>query len=82
MPSATRALNLAFPPEKTWTLLCPYDAERLRPTRSWQAARHNHPHVTEHGESSPQRAFVPRDPGPRAAAAAGRRADGAALRPR
>jgi anti-sigma regulatory factor (Ser/Thr protein kinase) len=43
-------LNLAFSPEKPWTLLCPYDAERLAPEVLATALR-NHPHVSERGES-------------------------------
>ena len=50
-------LNLAFPPTTPWTLLCPYDAERL-PDEVLDAALHNHPHVTEHGETHRSGAFA------------------------
>src|SRR6187200_2985300 len=50
-------LNLAFAPATPWTLLCPYDAERL-PDEVLEAALHNHPHVTEHGETHRSGAFA------------------------
>ena len=67
-------LNLAFTTETPWTLLCPYDAERL-PHDVLDAARRNHPHVSSTASSHRSEAYARRDPGPRAAAGAGRRAD-------
>jgi anti-sigma regulatory factor (Ser/Thr protein kinase) len=43
-------LNLAFTPATPWTLLCPYDAERLAP-EVLESARRNHPHLVERGET-------------------------------
>ena len=56
-------LNLAFPHEKPWTLLCPYDAERL-PDDVLRAARRNHPHVVERGELRRSETYVRAIPGP------------------
>jgi anti-sigma regulatory factor (Ser/Thr protein kinase) len=56
-------LNLAFPHEKPWTLLCPYDAERL-PDDVLRTARRNHPHVVEHGELRRSESYVRAIPGP------------------
>ena len=56
-------LNLAFPHEKPWTLLCPYDAERL-PDDVLRAARRNHPHVIEHGELRRSETYMRAIPGP------------------
>jgi anti-sigma regulatory factor (Ser/Thr protein kinase) len=42
-------LNLAFGPGPQWRLMCPYDASRLEP-EVIERARHEHPHVVEHGE--------------------------------
>ena len=56
-PAPRTLLNLAFPPTTPWTLLCPYDAERL-PDEVLEGALHNHPHVTEHGETHRSSAFA------------------------
>jgi anti-sigma regulatory factor (Ser/Thr protein kinase) len=42
-------LNLAFGQGPEWRLVCPYDAARLEP-EVIERARHNHPHLVEHGE--------------------------------
>ena len=55
-------LNLAFPPDTPWTLLCPYDAERLAP-EVLEGARRNHPHVVEDGESHRSHAYSRAIPG-------------------
>ena len=44
-------LNLAFTPDTPWTLLCPYDADKLAP-EVLAGARRNHPHVVENGATS------------------------------
>ena len=56
-------LNLAFSPETPWTLLCPYDAERLAP-EVLAGARRNHPHVVEDGKSRRSDAYSRQIPGP------------------
>jgi anti-sigma regulatory factor (Ser/Thr protein kinase) len=56
-------LNLAFSPETPWTLLCPYDAERL-PDDVLEAARRNHPHVLERGEWNRSDTYARAIPGP------------------
>ena len=56
-------LNLAFSPDIPWTLLCPYDTKRLAP-EVIEAARRNHPHVCEHGESRRSETFARSIPGP------------------
>jgi len=56
-------LNLAFSPETPWTLLCPYDAERL-PEDVLAASRRNHAHVIEHGEWRRSDSFARAIPGP------------------
>ena len=56
-------LNLAFTAETPWTLLCPYDAERLAP-EVLDAARRNHPHLHEDGEWHRSGAYERSIPGP------------------
>ena len=56
-------LNLAFSPEVPWTLLCPYDAERL-PDDVLEAARRNHPRVLERGEWTRSDSYAKTIPGP------------------
>jgi anti-sigma regulatory factor (Ser/Thr protein kinase) len=56
-------LNLAFAPEKPWTLLCPYDAERLSDD-VLAAAKRNHPHILERGEWTRSDTFARAIPGP------------------
>jgi anti-sigma regulatory factor (Ser/Thr protein kinase) len=56
-------LNLAFHTSPAWTLLCPYDAERL-PSEVIDGARRNHPHVAEDGRSDRSRRFQREIPGP------------------
>ena len=56
-------LNLAFQSAPAWTLLCPYDAERL-PPEVVDAARRNHPHVIEDGRHERSDAFRRAIPGP------------------
>lgn len=55
-------LNLAFAPETPWTLLCPYDAERLAP-EVLAGARRNHPHVVEGGVTRRSDAYARAIPG-------------------
>ena len=55
-------LNLAFSHAVPWTLLCPYDAERL-PDEVLDAALRNHLHVTEHGAPRRSDAFTRAIPG-------------------
>ena len=55
-------LNLAFSPETPWTLLCPYDAEKLAP-EVLEGARRNHPHLVENGETRRSEAYARRIPG-------------------
>ena len=45
-------LNLAFEGGSGWRLLCPYDTQALD-AAELAHARHNHPHVCEHGTSHP-----------------------------
>jgi anti-sigma regulatory factor (Ser/Thr protein kinase) len=56
-------LNLAFSHETPWTLLCPYDAERL-PEDVLEASRRNHAHVLEGGEWRRSESFARAIPGP------------------
>lgn len=56
-------LNLAFSHETPWTLLCPYDSERLAP-EVLEGARRNHPHVAERGASCRSDAYLRAIPGP------------------
>jgi anti-sigma regulatory factor (Ser/Thr protein kinase) len=56
-------LNLAFSHETPWTLLCPYDAERL-PEDVLEASRRNHAHVLEQGEWRRSDSFARAIPGP------------------
>jgi anti-sigma regulatory factor (Ser/Thr protein kinase) len=58
-------LNLAFTPEIPWTLLCPYDAERLAP-EVLDGARRNHPHLVERGETRRSGDYSRTIPGPEA----------------
>ena len=55
-------LNLAFTPLTPWTLLCPYDAERLGP-EVLEAARRNHPYVLERGAHRRSDAYTRAIPG-------------------
>jgi anti-sigma regulatory factor (Ser/Thr protein kinase) len=55
-------LNLAFGATPAWTLLCPYDAERLTP-EVLDGARRNHPHVCEAGERARSEAYHRAIPG-------------------
>ena len=56
-------LNVAFQGTPAWTLVCPYDAERL-PPEVVDAARCNHPHVIEDGRHERSGAFRRAIPGP------------------
>ena len=56
-------LNLAFTPKTPWTLLCPYDADRLSP-EVLEGARRNHPHLVECGETRRSDAYSRTIPGP------------------
>ena len=56
-------LNLAFTHETPWTLLCPYDADRL-PDDVLEAARRSHPHVRERGASHRSERYARSIPGP------------------
>jgi anti-sigma regulatory factor (Ser/Thr protein kinase) len=56
-------LNLAFAPDTPWTLLCPYDADRLAP-EVLEGARRNHPHVVEDGVTRRSDAYSRSIPGP------------------
>jgi anti-sigma regulatory factor (Ser/Thr protein kinase) len=55
-------LNLAFTAETPWTLLCPYDADKLAP-EVLEAARRNHPHVHDDGGSHHSADFARAIPG-------------------
>ena len=56
-------LNIAFSHETPWTLLCPYDADRLADD-VLRAARRNHPHVLEQGEWRRSETYARTIPGP------------------
>ena len=65
-------LNLAFPPTTPWTLLCPYDAERL-PDEVLDGRAAQPPARDRARRDAPQRRLRPRDPGRGAAPGPGRR---------
>ena len=56
-------LNLAFTHETPWTLLCPYDADRL-PDDVLAAARRSHSHVHEGGAVCRSEPYARAIPGP------------------
>jgi len=49
-------LNDAFPPERPWRLLCPYDTSTLDPTVI-EKARHAHPFVQHGAQSGPSLSY-------------------------
>jgi anti-sigma regulatory factor (Ser/Thr protein kinase) len=52
-------LNLAFAPEPSWSLLCPYDAGSLGP-EVLEVAACSHPHIHREGEVERSSTFDPR----------------------